>query len=82
MTANAVANYFFILTTHGTLPEYILGGEVETKLLDVRVFDEATKKSIFAKQTKKAKETTPLNNMLRKKMHQFMKEMMKPLNKI
>jgi hypothetical protein len=31
--------------------EYILGGFVDTKLLDVRVFDEATKKSIYAKQT-------------------------------
>lgn len=31
--------------------EYILGGSVETKLLEVRVFDEATKKSVYAKQT-------------------------------
>jgi 5-methylcytosine-specific restriction endonuclease McrA len=31
--------------------EYILGGCVDTKLLDVRVFDEATKKSVYAKQT-------------------------------
>ncbi|MFY8188194.1 MAG: HNH endonuclease family protein [Flavobacterium sp.] len=31
--------------------EYILGGGVDTKLLDVRVFDEATKKSVYAKQT-------------------------------
>lgn len=35
--------------------EYILGGSVDTKLLDVRVFDEATKKSVYAKQTKDAK---------------------------
>jgi len=35
--------------------EYILGGLKETKLLDVRVFDEATKKSVYAKQTKEAK---------------------------
>ncbi len=34
--------------------EYILGGSVDTKLLDVRVFDEATKKSVYAKQTKEA----------------------------
>lgn len=34
--------------------EYILGGSTDTKLLDVRVFDEATKKSIYASQTKKA----------------------------
>ena len=34
--------------------EYILGGSVDTKLLDVRVFDDATKKSIYAKQVKEA----------------------------
>jgi 5-methylcytosine-specific restriction endonuclease McrA len=35
--------------------EYILGGSVDTKLLDVRVFDEATKRSAYASQTKTAK---------------------------
>jgi Protein of unknown function DUF262/HNH endonuclease len=30
--------------------EYILGGSIDTKLLEVRVFDEATKKSVFGKQ--------------------------------
>ena len=35
--------------------EYILGGSMDTKLLEVRVFDEATKKSIYAQQTEKAK---------------------------
>jgi hypothetical protein len=35
--------------------EYVLGGSVDTKLLDVRVFDEATKKSVYAKQTEAAK---------------------------
>jgi len=34
--------------------EYILGGSTDTKLLDVRVFDEAIKKSVYAAQTKKA----------------------------
>ncbi|MFZ2975097.1 MAG: DUF262 domain-containing protein [Candidatus Moraniibacteriota bacterium] len=34
--------------------EYILGGSVNTKLLEVRIFDEATKKSIYAVQTAKA----------------------------
>ena len=34
--------------------EYILGGSTDTKLLDVRVFDEATKRSVYAKQTKVA----------------------------
>jgi len=35
--------------------EYILGGEKDTKLLNVRVFDEATKKVVYAKQTDEAK---------------------------
>ncbi len=34
--------------------EYILGGLVDTKLIEVRVFDEATKKSVYAIQTAKA----------------------------
>jgi len=35
--------------------EYVLGGSVDTKLLNVRVFDEATKRSVYALQTKTAK---------------------------
>ena len=35
--------------------EYILGGSTDTKLLDVRVFDEAVKKSVYAQQTAKSK---------------------------
>ena len=34
--------------------EYILGGSQDTKLLNVRVFDEPTKKVVYAKQTKVA----------------------------
>jgi 5-methylcytosine-specific restriction endonuclease McrA len=34
--------------------EYILGGSVDTKLLDVRVFDDPTKKSVHSTQTAKA----------------------------
>lgn len=36
--------------------EYILGGCKETKLLEVRCFDEPTKKSVYARQTKEAQE--------------------------
>lgn len=43
----------YIKTRKGIF-EYILGGSVEPKLLEVRVFDEATKKSVYAVQTKKA----------------------------
>ena len=35
--------------------EYVLGGSVDTKLLEVRVFDKGTIKSVYDKQTKKAK---------------------------
>ena len=34
--------------------EFILGGSTDTKLLDVRVFDDATKKSVYKEQTTKA----------------------------
>jgi hypothetical protein len=34
--------------------EYLLGGSSDTKLLDVRIFDDATKKSVYATQTAKA----------------------------
>lgn len=44
--------------------EYILGGSVDTKLLEVRVFDEAMKKTVYTKQTtdaeKKGKSNCPL----------------------
>ena len=35
--------------------EYVLGGEKETRLLEVRVFDEPTKKSVYATQSAAAK---------------------------
>jgi 5-methylcytosine-specific restriction endonuclease McrA len=34
--------------------EFILGGSTDTKLLEVRVYDEATKKSVYAIQTTEA----------------------------
>ncbi len=34
--------------------EYILGGSTDTKLLEIRIFDEATKKSVYTIQTAKA----------------------------
>lgn len=41
--------------------EYILGGSIDTKLLDVRVFDEAIKKSVYATQTAKAESKSESN---------------------
>lgn len=36
--------------------EFVLGGSIDTKLLEVRVFDDATKKSTYAQQTKNAED--------------------------
>ena len=43
----------YIKTRKGVF-EYILGGSTDTKLLEVRVFDEATKKSVYANQKTEA----------------------------
>lgn len=43
----------YIKTRKGIF-EYILGGLTDTKLLEVRVFDEATKKTVYAKQKTEA----------------------------
>jgi len=36
--------------------EFVLGGSQDTKLLEVRVFDDATKKIVYGEQTKAAKD--------------------------
>lgn len=36
--------------------EHVLGGCVDTKLLEIRLFDDATKKSVYYRQTKEAEE--------------------------
>lgn len=41
---------------HKGIFEYLLGGEVDSKLLNVRVFDDATKRKVYAQQTKEATE--------------------------
>lgn len=41
--------------------EYVLGGSVDTRLLEVRVFDDATKKSTYAQQTKAAQNESRSN---------------------
>jgi hypothetical protein len=41
--------------------EYILGGSVDTKLLEIRVFDEATKKEVYVGQTVKAEKKDESN---------------------
>ena len=44
--------------------EYILGGSIDTKLLNVRVFDEATKNSVYALQTAEAEKNGTSNCLL------------------
>jgi len=41
--------------------EFILGGSADTKLLEVRIFDEATKKAVYATQTAKAEKNGKSN---------------------
>ncbi|MDX9713621.1 MAG: DUF262 domain-containing protein [Ignavibacteriaceae bacterium] len=41
--------------------EFILGGSTDTKLLEVRVFDDATKKSVYTKQTAEAEKKSISN---------------------
>ncbi|UTH47970.1 DUF262 domain-containing protein [Loktanella salsilacus] len=41
--------------------EYVLGGSKDSKLLDIRVFEEPTKRSVYEKQTKTAKAKTTSN---------------------
>jgi len=52
------------ITNRKGIWEYLLGGSVDTKLLEVRVFDEPTKKSTYATQTataeKKGESNCPL----------------------
>lgn len=41
--------------------EYVLGGEVEAKLLEIRVFDDSTKRSVYEAQTADAKKKAVSN---------------------
>lgn len=54
--------------------EYILGGGIDSKLLDIRVFDEATKKSVYKTQTEKAEKEGKSNCPLCAIGHEVNKE--------
>ena len=43
------------MTSKKGIWEFVLGSEKDTRLLEVRVFDNATKKSVYEKQTNSAK---------------------------
>lgn len=51
---------FYVKNKKG-IYEYLLGGEEDKKLLNIRIFDEPTKKSVYEKQTKEAKENKHSN---------------------
>lgn len=51
---NYLYNDFFIKDTKG-ICEYILGGCIDTKLLNIRVFEDDIKRKKYAEQTEKAK---------------------------
>lgn len=50
----------YVKTRKGVF-EYLLGGSTDTKLLDVRVFDEATKKAVYTRQTAEAEKKNVSN---------------------
>jgi hypothetical protein len=62
--------------------EYVLGGSKDTKLLAVRVFDEPTKRSVYAEQTKKAKSQNKSNCLLCALGHDANKDRIWELNEM
>lgn len=52
---NTLYNDLCVIAKRGIF-EYVLGGENDTRLLNVRVFDDRTKRSVYAAQTTTAKE--------------------------
>ena len=60
--------------------EFILGGSADTKLLEVRVFDDATKKSVYKIQTTKAEKKKESNCPLCALGHDANKEKIWSLN--
>jgi 5-methylcytosine-specific restriction endonuclease McrA len=62
--------------------EFILGGSIDTKLIDVRVFDDATKKSAYKDQTTKAEKKKQSNCPLCTFGHDVNKEKIWNLNEM
>ncbi len=51
---------YFVKNRKGVF-EYILGGCVDTKLLEIRIFDDVTKKTVYEQQTQEAKDNNTSN---------------------
>ncbi len=62
--------------------EFVLGGSKETRLLNVRVFDDATKNAVYAKQTQDAKEKNLSNCPLCALGHDAQKEKIWSINEM
>jgi hypothetical protein len=62
--------------------EYILGGSVDSKVLEVRVFDEATKKAVYSEQSTKAEKKGESNCPLCAVGHDANKDKMWNLNEM
>ena len=70
------------IKNHKGIFEYILGGEKDTKLLDVRIFDEAVKRRVYNKQTAEAKEKGISNCPLCAVGHEVNKDKIYALNEM
>lgn len=70
------------IKNHKGIFEYILGGEKDTKLLDVRIFDEAVKRRVYNKQTTEAKEKGISNCPLCAVGHEVNKDKIYALNEM
>lgn len=57
--SNAVQRLYgdFYIKKKSGIFEYVLGGEIETKLLEIRVFDDAVKQAVYKQQTANTKST-------------------------
>ena len=55
-----ICNLFYVKNKKG-IYEYILGGCSDVKLLEIRMFDEVTKKTVYTKQTKDAQNNNTSN---------------------
>ena len=52
------------VNNHKGIFEFILGGEKDTKLLEIRIFDDVTKHSTYEKQTASSKKSGKSNCLL------------------
>ena len=71
----------YVKNTRGVF-EYILGGCEDTRLLDIRVFDEATKRAVYASQTESAEASGSSNCPLCAQGHSANKSKIWPIDEM